>query len=74
MVGMLSLLCVCLFVVFLFICTVTDFLAMKKDRGMKFCVHVGILSGQIFSPFGEFWLAGSHGGDGITSGCAIRTR
>jgi len=33
---------------------------------MKFCVHVGLLSGQVFSPFGEHWLAGSHGGGGMS--------
>jgi len=49
-------------------CTVTDFSAAEKDRGVKFCIHVGLLSGQVFSPFGEHWLAGSHGGGGITSG------
>jgi len=31
-------------------------------------MHVGLLSGQVFSPFGEHWLAGSHGDGGITSG------
>jgi len=35
---------------------------------MKFCVRVGLLSGQVFCPFGEDWLAGSHGGGGINSG------
>jgi len=25
-------------------------------------MHVGLLSGQVFSPSGEVWLAGSHGG------------
>jgi len=30
-------------------------------------MHVGLLSGQAFSHFGELWLAWSHGG-GITSG------
>jgi len=34
--------------------------------GVKFCMRVR-LSGQVFSPFGEHWLAGSHGGGGITS-------
>ena len=32
--------------------------------GVKFCMRVR-LSGQVFSPFGEHWLAGSHGGGGI---------
>jgi len=49
----------------LFLCTVTDFSAAVKDRGVKFCVRVDLLSGQVFSPFGEHWLAGSHGGGGI---------
>jgi len=40
----------------------------KKIRGEKFCTHVGLLSGQVFFPFGELWLAGSHGGGGMTSG------
>jgi len=33
---------------------------------VKFCTHVGLLSGQVFSPFGEGWLSGSHGGGGIS--------
>jgi len=49
------------------VCTVTDFAAAEKDRGVKLCMHVGLLSGQAFSHFGELWLAWSHGG-GITSG------
>ena len=24
-------------------------------------MHVGLLSGQVFCPFGELWLVGSHG-------------
>jgi len=40
----------------------------------EFSVCVGLLSGHVFSPFGELWLAGSHGGGAITSECAIRTR
>jgi len=47
-------------------CTVTDFSAAEKDRGVKFCVRVGLLSGQVFFPFDEDWLAGSHGGGGIS--------
>jgi len=43
-----------------------DFSAAEKARGVKFCMRVGLLSGQVFSPFGEDWPAGSHGG-GITS-------
>jgi len=37
---------------------------MGKANGVKFCMHVGLLSGQVFSPFGEDWLAGSHEGGG----------
>jgi len=37
----------------LFLCTVTDFLAAERARGVKVCVRVGLLSGQVFSPFGE---------------------
>jgi len=44
-----------------------DFSAAEKARGVKFCMHVGLLSGQVFSPLGEDWLAGSHRGGGITS-------
>ena len=46
---------------------VTDFSAAEKDRGVKFYMRVGLLSGQVFSPFGEHWLAGSHRGGSITS-------
>jgi len=53
---------------FVCFCTVTDFSAVEKDRGVKFCKGVGLLSGHVISPFGEHWLAGSHGGGGITSG------
>ena len=49
-----------------FFCTVTHFSAAERGRGVKFCMHVGLLSGQVFSPFGEDWLAGSHGGGGIS--------
>jgi len=55
---------VCLSLLFVW---VTDFSAAEKDRGVKFCMRVGLLSGQVFSHFGELWHAGSHGG-GITSG------
>jgi len=37
--GILSLLCVIFFV-----CTVTDFSAAEKDTGVKFCMHVRLLS------------------------------
>jgi len=42
-----------------------DFSAAEKARGVKFFMCVGLLSGQVFSPFGEHWLTGSHGGGGI---------
>ena len=51
----------------MFLCTVTDFSAAEKARGVIFGMHVGLLSGQVFSPSGEVWLAGSHGG-GILCG------
>jgi len=38
---------------------------VERDRGVKFCMRVGLLSGQVFFPFGEDWLVGSHG-RGIT--------
>ena len=34
---------------------------------VKLCMLIRLLSGQVFSHFGELWLSGSHGG-GITSG------
>jgi len=52
--GILSLLCVCLFFVRLFVCTVTDFSAAEKVRGVKFCMRVGLQSGQVFSPLVNF--------------------
>jgi len=60
-----------LFVCF-FVCTVTDFSAAEKHRGVKFCMHVRLLSVMSFSHFGELWLPGSHGG-GITSGMYAAT-
>jgi len=50
------------YLVYCVVCTVTDFSAAERDRGMKFCTRIGLLSRQVFSPFGELWLAGSHGG------------
>ena len=44
----------------IFVCRVNDFSAAEKDRGVKFCKRVGLLSGQVFLYFGELWLAGSH--------------
>ena len=63
--------CLSFFVILSFchcFCTVTDYSVAEKDKGVKFCMHVGLLSGRVFSPFGEHWLAGNHGGGGITSG------
>jgi len=45
---------------------VMDFSAAEKARGVKFFMRVGLLSGQVFSPFCEHWLTGSHGGGGIS--------
>jgi len=56
--GILSLLCV---ILSFFCSTVTDFSAAEKGTGVKFCTRVGLLSGQVFSPFGELCRAGSHG-------------
>ena len=53
-------------------CTVMDFSAAEKARAVKFCVLVGLLSGQVFSRFGEDWLAGSHGGGGISRAGRLR--
>jgi len=47
------------------VCTVTNFSAAEKERGVKFCTPVQLLSGQVFSHFGGLLLVGSHGG-GIT--------
>jgi len=44
---------------------VMDFSVAEKDRGVKFCTYVGLLAW--WPTFGELWLAGSHGGGGITS-------
>jgi len=38
---------------------------------MKFCMRVGLLSGQVFSPFGEDWLTGSHEAAALRRGWAI---
>jgi len=43
------------------------FLSGRQDRGVKLSMRIRLLSGQVFSHFGELWLAASHGG-GITSG------
>jgi len=62
----------CLFCLLFVFCTVTDFSAAEKARGVKLCMRVGLLSGQVFSPFGEDWLAGSHAGGGISRAGRLR--
>ena len=42
-----------------FVCTVTDFSAVKKDSGVKLHTLVRLLSGMIFSHFSE--LLPRHG-------------
>jgi len=54
----------CLFVVLFVLClfwTVTDFSEAEKDRGVKFCMRVDLLSRQVFSYFGG-QLGQSHQG------------
>jgi len=46
----------CVFV--FFVCTVTDFSASEKDRGVKFRMRVRLLSGHKVSHFGERWSQG----------------
>jgi len=46
---------------------VMDFSVAEKDSGVKLCMLVQLVSGQVFSHFGKIWLAWSYGG-GITSG------
>jgi len=54
---------------FVFVCLYGyGFLSGGKCWDVKFCMHIGLLSRQVFSPFGEFWLAGSHGGSGLLPG------
>jgi len=50
---------------------VTDFSTAEKVTGVKFCMLVRLLSGQVFSHFGDFRLAGSHGG-ALLRGCTHR--
>jgi len=56
---------VCLFVVRLRISQ-----RRKKIGGVKLRMHVRLLSAQVFSHFGELWLAWSHG-SGINSGMYV---
>jgi len=57
---------VCNFILILFCFFVSlyghGFLSGGKGSYMKFCMRVGLLSGQVFSPFAELWRAESHGG------------
>jgi len=59
---------VCSFVIFCFFCTVTDFSAVEKARGVKFCMHVGLLSGHVFSPLVNI------GSRGVTGAAALLRR
>jgi len=43
----------------LFLCTVTDFSVTEKNSGVKLCMRVRLVSGQVFSHFGEIWPWGS---------------
>jgi len=48
-----------------FVCTVMDFSAAEKCRGMKFCMHVGVvglLSGQVSPMSVHFGSRGVRGG------------
>ena len=44
------------FVCFLFVCIVTDFSAAEKDSSVKLRMFAELVSGQVFSHFGELWL------------------
>ena len=59
--GVFSLLC---FFAFLF---ARLRIPQRRKKIVKFCMHVRLLSGQVFSHFGELWLSWSHSG-GFTSG------
>ena len=41
----------------LFFCMVMDFSVAEKDSGVKLCMLVRLVYGQVFSHFGELWLA-----------------
>jgi len=43
------------------VCTVTDFSAAEKARGVKFCTRVGLLFGQVFFPVVKIGLRGVTG-------------
>jgi len=55
-----------------FFCMVTDFSVAETDRGVKVCMRVGLLSGQVFSPLVNF---GSRGvtGAALLSGMYVAT-
>jgi len=38
-----------------------DFSAAERDRGVKFCMHVGSLSRQVFCPLANFGFRESQG-------------
>jgi len=40
---------------------VMDFSAAEKARGVKFCMHVGLLSGQVFAPLVKIGSRGVRG-------------
>jgi len=47
----------------LFVCLYDNgILSGAKNRGVKLCMRVRLLSRQVFSNFSELWLAWSHGG------------
>jgi len=62
---------VCRLFVFLFVCTVTDFSAVEKAGGVKFCMRVSLLSGQVFSPLANFGSRGVTGAAALSRGRAI---
>ena len=70
-VSLLCVFCLSLCLSFCMYATITDFSAVEKDNGAKFCTLVRLLSGISFSDFSELWLAWSHGG-GITTGWVNR--
>jgi len=47
-----------------FVCTVTDSSAAEKGRSVKFCMCVGLLSGQVFPPLVNI---GSRGVTGVAA-------
>ena len=45
---------------------------MEKDRCVKFCMHVGLLSGQVFSPLVNFGSQGVMAAAAILPGSAAK--